>query len=300
MLSTSLIEMDRPPQDITKGALYVVGTPIGNLEDVTLRALRILAGVDLIAAEDTRTIQKLLDAHSIRNQLISYHEHNEEARADELTKQQIQGKAIALASDAGMPTISDPGFRIVQKALSLDLPVIPIPGVSAVLTALSVSGLPTDTFTFAGFPPQKKGPRQTRLQALSGMRGTLVLFESPHRLSRLLRELIDVMGDRPAVLAREMTKRYEEFIRGHMSEILTTLDHRPAIKGECTLLIQGETASKEKRIDLFKEELKAIWEVRNYGASALSKLIARKYQVPKNLVYDEILRLKHQESGRQV
>jgi 16S rRNA (cytidine1402-2'-O)-methyltransferase len=281
-----------PSEIIAKGTLYVVGTPIGNLEDITLRALRILEGVDLIAAEDTRHTQKLLEAHKIRNRLISYHEHNEEVRSEKLIKELMQGKSLALASDAGMPTISDPGFRMVQKALALGLPVIPVPGVSAVLTALSVSGLPTDMFTFVGFPAPKKGPRLTQLQALSDARSTLVFFESPRRLLRFLRELIDVMGDRQAFLAREMTKRYEEYIRGRLSEILHQLDQRPAVKGECTLLLQGVTSAEEMAGDLFKAELEAIWEVRHHSASALARLLARKYQIPKKVAYDEILRLK--------
>jgi 16S rRNA (cytidine1402-2'-O)-methyltransferase len=286
------LHIDMPPKVISPGTLYVVGTPIGNLEDITLRALRVLGAVDLIAAEDTRQTQKLLEAHQIQNRLISYHEHNEEQRSEQLLKEMSQGKSIALASDAGMPTISDPGFRIIQRAQSLGFAVIPVPGVSAVLTALSVSGLPTDMFTFVGFLPKKQGARQRQLQALSNVGHTLVFFESPHRLTKLLEEMLEAFGDRQAFLAREMTKRYEEFIRGRLSEILHKLMNRQTIKGECTVLVEGRQLRETTAGDAFKAELTAIWEARHYGASALAKQLARKYQIPKKLVYDEILRLK--------
>jgi 16S rRNA (cytidine1402-2'-O)-methyltransferase len=229
------------------GTLYVVATPIGNLEDVTLRALKVLGGVAAIAAEDTRHTGKLLTHHGITTRLVSLHEHNERSRVPELIRQLGTGASLALVTDAGTPAVSDPGYRLVSEAVARGIPVVPVPGASAVITALSVAGLPTDSFVFIGFAAKKQGARTRQLQRLAQEPRTLVFYESPRRIIRFLTELRQAMGDRSAVLAREMTKLHEEFLRGPISEILAVLAARPVIKGECTLLVSGSADAAERR-----------------------------------------------------
>jgi 16S rRNA (cytidine1402-2'-O)-methyltransferase len=224
--------------------LYVVATPIGNLEDITLRAINTLNGVDLIAAEDTRHTSRLLSRYQIRTPLISCHEHNELQRTPELIEKIQSGAAVALVSDAGTPSVSDPGYRLVRTAVAHRLDVFPIPGVSAAVTALSASGLPTDAFLFLGFAPKKKGKRREFLESLAAESRTLVFYESPRRVAAFLEEIRMVMGDRQAVLGREMTKLHEEFIRGVLSEIQALLAARSEVKGECTLLVTGAPAAE--------------------------------------------------------
>jgi 16S rRNA (cytidine1402-2'-O)-methyltransferase len=219
------------------GILYVVSTPIGNLEDVTYRAVRVLGEVNLIACEDTRQTRKLLDHYGIDRPLISYHEHNEASRSDELLARLVSGESIALVSDAGTPLVSDPGYRLVSKAVSGGVKVVPLPGASAVMAALGASGLPTDAFHFAGFLPHKAGQRRKALEELRASEATLVFYEAPHRILEALESIAQVLGDRPAVVAREVTKLHEEFLRGTVSEVRANLAARPAIKGEITLLI---------------------------------------------------------------
>jgi 16S rRNA (cytidine1402-2'-O)-methyltransferase len=219
--------------------LYLVATPIGNLEDITLRALRVLRDeAALIACEDTRQTQKLLDRFGIRKPVVSYHEHNENARSAELVERLAAGENVALVSDAGTPLVSDPGYRLVTAAIAAGFAVVPIPGVSAALAALSASGLPTDEFRFAGFLPPKSGARRRFLERVAGERATLIVYESPHRILESLDDIAHALGNRRIVLARELTKVHEEFLRGTAREIADTLRSRSTIKGEMTLVIE--------------------------------------------------------------
>jgi len=223
-----------------KGTLYVVSTPIGNMEDITLRALRILKEVDLIAAEDTRRAGLLLKHFGIETPLTSYFEGNELKKREFILEKLKEGKNVALVSDAGTPGVSDPGFRLIQLAIENQLPIVPIPGSSAVITALSVSGLPTDAFLFRGFLPHKSKKRKDLLKELENVRETLIFYESPHRISETLCDILEILGDREIVLTRELTKVYEEIIRGKVSEIQNQVGDR-ALKGEITLVISGKT-----------------------------------------------------------
>lgn len=231
-------------------ALYLVATPIGNLEDITLRALRVLREASLIACEDTRHTRRLLDHYNISRPTISYHEHNERERADELTSRLVSGESIALVTDAGTPGISDPAYRIVTAAISAGVTVIPIPGPAAFVAGLIASGLPTDSFFFAGFLPPKTQARRARLAELERITSTLIFYEAPHRVRAALSDAIEVLGDRRAALARELTKLHEEFIRGSLSEILERLASAPP-RGEMTLVIAGASDdNRELKADL--------------------------------------------------
>jgi 16S rRNA (cytidine1402-2'-O)-methyltransferase len=219
-------------------SLYLVATPIGNLEDITLRALRVLKEVDLIACEDTRQTLKLLSHYGIKTRLVSYHEHNEMTKASELVVDLEGGAKIALVTDAGMPGISDPGFRLIALAIRHHVPVVPIPGASAFLAALVASGLPTDSFRFSGFLPAKSGQRRKLLESVRESPRTQVFYEAPHRLLETLADVVEVLGnDRHVVVAREVTKLHEEFLRGRAAEVLKQLKARGDVKGEITLLI---------------------------------------------------------------
>ena len=224
-------------------ALYVVATPIGNLEDITLRALRILKEVDLIAAEDTRHTGLLLRHFGIQTPLTSYFEGNELKKKEFILSKLKQGHSIALVSDAGTPGISDPGFRLIQTTIENQISIVPIPGPSALIAALSVSGLPTDAFLFKGFLPHKSKKRKALLKQLEEVRETLILYESPHRLSETLNDIFETLGDREMVLTRELTKVYEEVLRGKISEIKKQIGERN-LKGEMTLVISGKTRKR--------------------------------------------------------
>lgn len=219
-------------------ALYLVSTPIGNLEDITLRALNVLKSVDLIACEDTRHTGRLLNHFGIVKPTISYHEHNEQARAEELVQRLIEGKSVAIVSDAGTPGISDPAYRIVLAAIENRITVVPIPGAVALVAGLVASGLPTDSFLFAGFLPSKKMARRTRLEELNTERATLVFYEAPHRIRETLIDALEILGDRQASLARELTKLHEQFVRGKLSELVAHFDSNQP-RGEMTLVIAG-------------------------------------------------------------
>jgi 16S rRNA (cytidine1402-2'-O)-methyltransferase len=225
------------------GTLYVVGTPIGNLEDVSLRTLRILGEVDLIAAEDTRRTRKLLTHYEIETPLTSYYEHNKLTKLDELLST-LQQKDVALVSEAGMPGLSDPGYELIKAAIAQDVPIVPVPGPSAVITALVVSGLPTDSFLFLGFLPRRQKERRQILASVARERHTLVTFEAPHRLLSSLADLKHVLGDRRMALARELTKLHEEVWRGSVSQALAHFEENPP-RGEFTLIIEG---AKEERV----------------------------------------------------
>jgi 16S rRNA (cytidine1402-2'-O)-methyltransferase len=230
-------------------ALYIVATPIGNLEDITLRALRVLKEVDVIACEDTRQTQKLLNHYAIATRTTSYHEHNEMTKSAELVKEMQEGTSVALVSDAGTPGISDPGYRLITLAIRHHVPVVPIPGPSAFLGVLVASGLPTDSFQFSGFFPAKRGERRTVLESIRMSPRTQVFYEAPHRIVETLEDVVEVMGGtRYVVVAREVTKVHEEYLRGRAEEVLTELKKREAVKGEITLLIgKAEEVAAEFR-----------------------------------------------------
>jgi len=228
------------------GSLYLVATPIGNLEDITLRALRVLKEADLIACEDTRHTAKLLTRYGITTPRKSCHEFNEESRVPEFVRLLREGKNIALVGDAGTPLISDPGYKIVSACRMEGIAVIPIPGASAAVTALAASGLPSDSFFFAGFLPSRAAPRRRRLEELAGIPATLIFYEAPHRLVDSLKDMLAVLGPRRAALAREITKIHEEFLCGTLGEILDAILARPEIRGEITLVIEcGDGKSTE-------------------------------------------------------
>lgn len=265
-------------------ALYLVATPIGNLEDITFRALRILREeVDIIACEDTRRTQTLLAHYQIRKPLISYHEHNEASRSGEILERLRRGESVALVSDAGTPLVSDPGYRVVVAALDGGFPVIPIPGASAVLAALAASGLPAGEFRFVGFLPAKSGARRNRLEELARNSGTVVAYESPHRILECLADINEVLGKRRMVLARELTKIHEEFLRGTPQEIRNQLLERESVKGEMTLLI-----APSEEADRIQDPLAEISRLENEeGLDRMEaiKSVAKRMGVPKREIY---------------
>jgi 16S rRNA (cytidine1402-2'-O)-methyltransferase len=279
---------------VSPGTLYVVATPIGHRDDLTLRALKILDQVDLIAAEDTRKTRRFLELHGITGSFISYHEHNEKERTPQILKKLQTGTSIALVSNAGTPTVSDPGYRLIKSAARHEVTIVPVPGVSAAATALSVAGLPTDGFTFLGFLPKKKGKRLKLLEQLAQEPRTLIFYESPKRIQTLINEIIDTMGDRFGVLAREMTKLHEEFIRDQLSEILAILKKRSGIKGECTLLVSGWDDNRAVEWESVKNEIKDQLQSSTEPVSKLVKTISQKYGLPKNKVYQEALGVRRQ------
>ena len=221
------------------GTLYIVATPIGNLEDITQRALRVLGEVDVIACEDTRHTRVLLNHFGIKTRTISYHEHNERERAAQICKLLVSGKTVALVSDAGTPLINDPGFRVISAAIKLNLPVVPIPGATAFLSALIASGLPSDQFFFAGFLPARANARRARLEELREIPATLVFYEAPHRIAATLKDALEVLGHRPAAVARELTKLHEEIARGSLSELVQRFGEGWLARGEIVLVISG-------------------------------------------------------------
>jgi 16S rRNA (cytidine1402-2'-O)-methyltransferase len=280
-----------PTNENFSGTLFVVGTPIGNLEDITLRALRILKEVDLIAAEDTRHTRKLLSYYQIPVPLVSYHDHNKVARTPELISKLQEKVSIALVTDAGTPAISDPGYFLICKAIEADIPVVPIPGACAAVTALSASGLSSDRFLFVGFLPRKKKKRMDVLRNLKQETKTVILYESPRRLMGTLLELVDILGDRKGVLARELTKHHEEFIRDTLSGMVKTLSKRGSIKGECTLLMEGESKKQDRPYPLFVKHLRRLRTDPNISLKDAVKVVAEKYRLPRNRVYQEALKI---------
>jgi 16S rRNA (cytidine1402-2'-O)-methyltransferase len=226
------------------GALYIVATPIGNLEDITQRALQILTNVDLIACEDTRHTRKLLTHFGINTPTVSYHDHNERERASDLLQRLRDGKSVAIVSDAGTPGINDPGFRLVQLAIEEGVNVMPVPGASALISALVCSGLPTDEFFFGGFLPVKSNARRARMAELRSFPATLIFYEAPHRIAATLRDAYEVLGARKAVVARELTKLHEEFIRGSLDELLEKFASGEKARGEIVLMIDRGAADE--------------------------------------------------------
>ncbi len=277
---------------IRPGTLYVVATPIGNRDDITLRALNVLRDVDLIAAEDTRKTRRFLELHALKRSLISYHEHNEAERTPKLIAKLKKGLSIALVSNAGTPTVSDPGYRLIITALADNLNVVPIPGVSAATAALSVAGLPTDSFVFMGFPAKKRTKRRQQLSDLASETRTLIFYESPRRILTLLDEINVAMGDRYLVLAREMTKRHEEFLRGRLSEIVTQLKNRVDIKGECTLLVAGCDKPEIQSWDVVREQISTAVIHRRDSLSEIAREIAAKTGMSRNKIYTQAVKIK--------
>lgn len=280
------------------GGLYVVATPIGNLADITLRALRTLAGVDLIAAEDTRHTARLLAHYRIHTPMVSCHEHNEAQRIPELIDKIRDGAAVALVSDAGTPSVSDPGYRLVRAAVARGVHVFPIPGVSAAVTALCVAGMPTDAFVFIGFVSRKARKRRELLQSLAAESRTLIFYESPRRLTAFLEEVRDILGDRPAVLGREMTKLHEEFIRGTLAEIQSALARRGSLKGECTLLVEGAPANESVAEDEMAAALRDALAQPGAHLSSVAKTYAQRYRLPRKAVYEMALNIQKEAGER--
>jgi 16S rRNA (cytidine1402-2'-O)-methyltransferase len=265
------------------GTLYLIATPIGNLEDITLRALRILREeVAIVACEDTRQTQKLLHHFEIRKPMLACHEHNEEARASEIVEILQQGDSVALVSDAGTPLISDPGYRVVAAAIHACLQVVPLPGPSAALAALAASGLPTNEFRFVGFLPPKQIARRKALAGLADETATLILYESPHRILEALQDIRAEMGARPIVLARELTKLHEEFLRGSAAEIHAILSARDSVKGEITLVI-GRAVREVSNADPLEEV--AQFEAEGVARMDAIKMAAKRLGLPKREVY---------------
>jgi 16S rRNA (cytidine1402-2'-O)-methyltransferase len=265
------------------GTLYIVATPIGNLEDITLRAIRILKEADIIAAEDTRHTQTLLRHFAINTPLTSYHEHNERAKANQLVARLQGGATIALVSDAGTPAISDPGYRLIVEAIRIGIRIVPIPGPSALIAAVSAGGLPTDGFNFRGFLPARKRERRSKLQELRAERYSIVFYESPHRLKESLDDIREIFGERRMVLAREVTKIHEEFLRGGISEVLGEVSQRE-IRGEVTLIIEGcfdlnqpsEEALREEIADLVADGMRV---------KEVAEVLGEKYGYSKRQIY---------------
>jgi 16S rRNA (cytidine1402-2'-O)-methyltransferase len=272
------------------GTLYLVATPIGNLEDITFRAVRLLQEADVIACEDTRQTRKLLDRYGIAKPTISYHEHNEAERAPELTAKLLEGTTVALVSDAGTPLISDPGYRLVRAAIDAGIRVEAVPGACAVATALAASGLATDGFYFGGFLPAKSGQRLRVLEALKGETATLIFYEAPHRIVETLAAVGQALGERPVVVARELTKMHEEYLRGTASEVRAALEARESVKGEITLLIGKATGVAEDDTPLAE----AVDACVAQGMSRMEaiKTVAHRRGLPKRAVYGELEKSK--------
>ena len=274
--------------------LYVVATPIGNLEDITVRALRVLKEADLIACEDTRHSRKLLEHYGITTPTISYHEHNEAERAAELIKKLQEGASIALVSDAGMPGISDPGYRVIVLAIRNHIPVVPVPGASAALAALAASGLPTDAFHFSGFLPAKQGQRRKALEQIRESDSTEVFYEAPHRLVESIEDVVEVLGpQRPLVVAREITKLHEEFLRGPAAEVLAAVKGH-TVRGEITLLIgKAEAGAPRVAAPGVGERLAQVMRDQGLDEKAALKVVARELGISRSEAYRRWQQEKH-------
>jgi 16S rRNA (cytidine1402-2'-O)-methyltransferase len=285
---------------VETGRLYVVATPIGNLEDITLRALRVLKEVDLIVCEDTRHTMKLLTHFDFSKRMVSYHEHNEITRAAEIIIELEQGAQVALVSDAGTPTVSDPGYRLVSLCVRHGIPVVPIPGAAAFVAALAASGLPVGEFVFAGFLPPRQTARRKSLRALADGPRTLIVYEAPHRVIDTLEDALEILGNRPAVLAREITKAFEEFQRGHIKDLLEAMRKKPP-RGEITLLIgpsdklanaqlsDAPGAGEQANLVPLARRVDEIMKVRGVDRKAALKEAARERGITRREAYKQIL-----------
>lgn len=293
MLSALKTEGVRP------GHLYIVATPIGNLGDITFRALEVLGAVNCVAAEDTRNTARLLAHFQIQKPLVSLHEHNEAWRTQGLLAALQRGESIALVSDAGTPTLSDPGFILIREAIAAGIPLVPVPGASAALTLMSVSGLPTDRFLFCGFPPKKAGRRRRWIEELADMPVPLIFYVSPHGMEVFLRELREVLGNRPAVLGREMTKLYEEFLRGTLQDLETLLGERDRVRGECSLVVAGKEAGSGEPVSGSGDALdalirKALLEGKE-KPSILAKNLSGTLGIDRKSLYERILAIREED-----
>jgi len=278
------------------GTLYIIPTPIGNLEDITLRALRVLKEVDVIAAEDTRHTRHLLTHYGITTALTSYHEHNEREKASSLVEQIKNGASVALVSDAGTPAIADPGFRLVVAAIRAGIPIVPLPGACALATVLSASGLPTDRFQFEGFLPAKKSQRKAKLQALREIVATMVFYEAPHRLGETLGDLQQILGERQIVVAREVSKVHEEFIRGTVGEVIGQLAGRE-VKGEITIVVHGSAGDVPVSVQQLKAEIGRLTSA-GAGVKEIAELLGERYGLSKREIYRLALESKSAQRAK--
>ncbi len=273
-----------------KGTLYIVATPIGNLEDITLRAVRILKEVDLVAAEDTRHSRKLLSHLGISKPLTSYFDHNKNFKGLYLLEKLEEGLSVALISDAGTPCISDPGYQLVRDAVESDIQVVPIPGPSAFVAALSASGLQTDSFTFEGFLPNRRAKRRDKLMTLKGEVRVIIFYESPKRLLASLNDILEIFGDRKAVVAREISKIYEEFARGFLSQIISDFAKRN-IKGEVLILVSPATPERFSKHASLHDILKQYLSSENISFKDAVRMAAKETGLKKSMVYEEALKI---------
>lgn len=286
------METTNTPQ--SKGTLYIVATPIGNLEDITFRAIRTLKEIDLIAAEDTRRTRILLNHYDIKTPSTSYHEHNKLTKGKELISKLVDGQNLALVSDAGTPGISDPGYYLIKLAIQSSISIIPIPGVSATIAALSISGLPTDSFIFEGFLPSKVKARKELIRKIKDEKRTIIFYESPKRLQTTLQDLLEICGDIDVVVARELTKVFEEVLRGKITDVITGLKGRQ-IKGEITLLLSGKR-DRDKKDDIsITELLQAYQEKYDLPMKDLIKMVSEEKGISKRKVYQESIKLKKEK-----
>lgn len=275
-----------------KGTLYLCPTPIGNLEDITYRTVRCLREADIIAAEDTRHTRQLLSAYDIDTPLLSYHEHNKAEKGPQLIDMLREGKMIALVSDAGMPAICDPGSDLVHLAIEADIPIVPLPGANAGLTGLIASGMDTTRFTFIGFLPKTKKHRLPVLESIKGYEGTLIFYEAPHRIQTVLSELIEVLGDRQAVICRELTKRYEQYMRGSLQQVKEELAAQ-GVRGEFVILVAGAAAAEENSPASDGDYASLVRELMEQGIDKKEavRMVAKRCGVPKRSVYQAVIAL---------
>ncbi len=273
-----------------QGMLYIVSTPIGNLEDITQRAIRVLKEVSIIAAEDTRHTQKLLNHYQIETHQTSYHDHNKEEKAELLISKLKEGKDAALVCDAGTPGVSDPGYYLIKRAIEENIKVVPVPGVSAVIAGLSVSGLPTDRFVFEGFLPQKKNARIERLKKLEKEERTIILYEAPHRFIKTLKDIHDILGNRRMAVARELTKIHEEIVRGTVEEIIKAFEGKK-IRGEVTIILEGAKREAEQKIEGIKEAIQRIINEEGVSRSEAARRVAIRLGISKKEAYKESLKV---------
>ena len=274
------------------GTLYLIATPIGNLEDITHRAVRLLGQVDVIACEDTRHTKKLLSHYGINTRTISYHEHNERERSTELIERLKSGADVAVVSDAGTPGISDPGFRLARIAIDCDVQVVPVPGASALISALVASGLPTDEFFFGGFLPARSGARRARLAELRSLPATLIFYEGPHRIAATLKDALEILGERQAVVARELTKMHEEIARGSLSELTARFSLPESARGEMVLIIDRTVMPSESVVyqsDASVSALVTEFEVNGLDHRAALKKAARELGLSRDEAYRRLV-----------
>lgn len=271
------------------GKLYIVATPIGNLEDITIRALKILESVDVVAVEDTRRAKKLFLRYNIKTKMVSFYEHNEDKVKEKILKFLKEGLSVALISDAGTPSISDPGFKLIQEVRREKIDVFPIPGPSALISAFSVSGIPSNAFVFLGFLNRKKEKRRKEFEDLKTEKRSLIFYESPNRILSFIEDIIPIFGDRVAFFTREMTKKFEEYLYGNLSEIHTTLKKKEKIKGEITLVVTGSIKKSAEEIEVI---LKEDFKTNKKSLSEFAKEFSEKHNIGKNKIYKKILNLK--------